>query len=168
LILFHLGIEIPRIPENNPKKNPNQKINFITHSLGGLILRKALNHPNCPVEAKIGKAVLLAPPNKGAIIARKLKKIKLFRMIFGKNAGHELMSYENFDHLGEFPKGVDVLVIAGNSGYNPLIGEENDGKVALAETCLNTNHKHVILKTGHALIAYRKNVIKHSINFINQ
>ncbi len=34
-------------------------IHFVTHSLGGLILRAALNHPDCPKEAKIGRAVLL-------------------------------------------------------------------------------------------------------------
>jgi hypothetical protein len=150
------------------KKNPNQKISFVTHSLGGLILRKALNHPNCPIEAKIGRAVLLSPPNKGAIIARKLKKIKLARLIFGKNAGFELMNYENFDHLGEFPKDLDVLIIAGGSGFNPLIPTKNDGKVAVTETYLNTSHKHITLKTGHALISFRKNVIKHAISFINQ
>ena len=44
------------------KQNPNQPISFVTHSMGGLIVRCALNHPDCPKEAKLGKAVLIAPP----------------------------------------------------------------------------------------------------------
>ncbi|NGX55793.1 MAG: hypothetical protein K1060chlam5_00020 [Candidatus Anoxychlamydiales bacterium] len=150
------------------KKNPSSKISFVTHSMGGLVLRSAVNKTNCPMQAKIGKAVLLAPPNKGAIIARQLKKYRLARLFFGKKAGRELMNYENFDHLGIFPKEIDVLVIAGNSGINPLIGKENDGKVAVEETCLSTSHKHIVIKSGHALIAYNKNVIRHAMNFINQ
>lgn len=47
-------------------ESPGEPINFITHSMGGLVLRSAINKPNCPIEAKIGKAVLLGPPNQGA------------------------------------------------------------------------------------------------------
>ena len=52
---------------NEHKGDP---IHFVTHSLGGIILRATLNHKDCPEEAKIGRAVLLAPPNQGSSFAR--------------------------------------------------------------------------------------------------
>lgn len=44
-------------------ERPGRPIHFVAHSLGGLVLRAALNQGACPEEAKHGRAVLLATPN---------------------------------------------------------------------------------------------------------
>ena len=56
------------------KGEPNVPIDFVTHSLGGIIVRAALNHPDCPNEAKVGKAVLMGPPNQGAQFGKSVGK----------------------------------------------------------------------------------------------
>ena len=43
--------------QKTAEENPGELIHFVTHSLGGIILRAALNHPDCPEEAKKGRAV---------------------------------------------------------------------------------------------------------------
>jgi len=145
------------------KSSPGDPIHFVTHSMGGVILRVALNDPECPEEAKQGRAVLLAPPNGGSAFGRYLNRFSLMQKWLGPNAGQQLLTKECFHHLGSFPKSVDALVIAGTFGMNPLIEGKNDGKVAVTETCLETPHLHYKIFVGHARIMYHPEVI-HAAN----
>ena len=86
------------------QEKPDQKINFIAHSLGGLVLRSALNEPNCPNEAKIGKTVLLATPNQGTCWARYLNKYTLVKKYLKEFSAKELMTKSDFNYLGDFPE----------------------------------------------------------------
>ena len=150
------------------KESPGEPIHFASHSMGGLVIRSALNHPNCPNEAKIGRAVLVAPPNRGSAFARSLGKSFLFKSFFGDKAGNQLRTTESdgFDYLGQFPSTVQVLIISGTAGINPLLNEDNDGKVAVSETCLNTPHYHQNCKAGHSWICYSPKVIRITKEFL--
>ncbi len=133
---------------------------YVAHSMGSLVLRGALNHPRCPTWAKEGKAVLLAPPNKGASLGRLLAKFELAKKVAKEYAGKQLMTETDFPHLGEFPLTLDVFVIAGNFGINPFIQGENDGVVAVKETQLNTPHKRIVLKKGHNSLLLSRQAFK--------
>lgn len=150
------------------KKRPNEPINFVTHSMGGLVLRNAINHKSCPKEAKIGKVVLIAAPNKGSIVAQKLGNSKFMRFLFKDKAGSELMGKTNFDDLGAFPSDMDILQIVGTLGVNPWINGRNDGKVAVSETKLNTPYKQIDMKASHSWICYSPKVIKALKDFLNK
>lgn len=137
-------------------KNPGEPIHFLTHSMGGLILRAAVNHPSCPPEALIGKTVQLAPPNQGAVWGRLLGEFSVSNYLGGDQSGYELMNAHDFEHLGQLPETMNVMVIAGNFSINPWIEEENDGTVAVSETHLTTPHQHVIIPVGHKSILFSK------------
>lgn len=120
---------------------PGCPIHFITHSSGALVLRAALNMPGCPMEAKIGKAVLLAPPNKGSSLARRFRDVSMARLALGNRSGWELMNYEECNIqqcLGTFPLSMEILVIAGTKGRKLLFCESNDGVITVDETALET------------------------------
>ena len=125
----------------------------MTHSLGGVITRAAVSHPDCPEEAKIGKAVLLAPPNQGSCLARKFQKVGPVRFFFGKRAGSQLLDYSPDEMLdiGKFPDTMHVVVIAGEQS-SPLIAEANDGKLSVNETYLDTPHTHITHQASHKWI----------------
>jgi len=146
----------------------NEPIHFITHSLGGIILRAALNHPDCPFEAKIGHISLLAPPNQGSKFGRSLYKFRFVRKILGQRSGKQLLKAQNFDHLGQFPSEAKVLVISGTYGRNPLIKEKNDGKVGVSETRLSTPHKHIMVPLGHTWIMRSTQVISLCLDFVSK
>ena len=150
------------------KKNPSKPINFVTHSMGGLVLRSALNHPICPVEAKMGKAILIAAPNQGSIVAQKLASSKLARFLFKDKAGSELMAKKDFEDLGVFPPDMDVLQIVGTLGVNPWINEKNDGEVAVSETKLNSPYKQIDVKASHSWICYSPKVIRYLKEFLKE
>lgn len=131
---------------------PGIPIHFVSHSLGSLILRTTLNMPNCPIEAKIGNIVLLAPPNKGSALARSVKDNGLARLLLGNRSGRELMSYEESDIinlLGSYPLTAKVLVIAGSRGMNVIFPETNDGILCISETTLNTPFYYYQVYTAH-------------------
>jgi len=60
----------------------------------------------------------------------------------------------------------EVLVIAGTYGFNPIVGQKNDGKLSVAETCLPTSHKHLTHFAGHSWIMYSDTVIHAAHTFI--
>lgn len=139
------------------KKEPGKPIHFVTHSLGGIVVRAATNHPDCPEEAKMGKAVLLAPPNKGAALARQFRECPPIRWVFGKKAGFQLLTFEELDMqcFGRFPETMKVMVIAGTKTptfFQIWVKEPSDGKVTVQETYLDTPHIHQILYVSHSWI----------------
>ncbi len=148
--------------------HPGEPIAFVTHSLGGLVVRAALNRPDCPQEALHGRIVLLAPPNRGSAMARKLSGLFPARWVFGNHAGRELMETpeDGFDRLGTFPEGVQVLVLAGDLGCNPWIMGPDDGKVGVEETALPTPHVLRRVHAGHSWIAWSPNVIREVRHFL--
>ncbi len=149
------------------ERNPNEPIHFVTHSLGGIIVRAALNHPDCPKEAKIGRAVLLGPPNQGSRFGGTMNNFKPVQKLFGKKAGRELLQGETFDYIGQFPNSMEVLVIAGTFGWNPFVGELNDGLVGVKESRLKTPHQQMIVFSGHAWIMYSDTIINYAVKFIS-
>ena len=152
------------------QKHPQQKIHFVTHSLGGVILRAAMNASSCPEEIKIGKAVLIAPPNQGAAYARFLNLFKPFREIAGDYAGKQLLETPRggFESLGQFPDTMAIKVIAGTCGFNPVIFEKNDGKVGISETRLTTAHEFTTVVAGHSWICHTPVVVALAREFFNR
>lgn len=152
------------------KKYPNQPQCFVTHSMGGLLLRSALNHPNCPFQAQVGKAVLIAPPNQGSAYARFLHQFKMFQKIVGPYAGRELMTTDQggFEYLGQFPSSLGVLVIAGTCGFNPVFNTKNDGKVSIEETRLSTSHEFKTVFAGHSWICHTPKTVEITKEFLNR
>lgn len=147
-------------------QRPGENIHFVAHSMGALVLRAAVNHPECPSEARLSRVVLLAPPNNGAAWGRYLGKFKLVNKLTKDKAEAELMREQNFDHLGFFPLPMQVLVIAGTWNFNPIIEGENDGVVAVSETFLSTPHCHATLNTGHKTILMNKESLELTKKFI--
>ncbi|MFZ0566178.1 MAG: alpha/beta hydrolase [Chlamydiales bacterium] len=121
-------------------RKPGRTINFITHSIGALVLRAALNLPGCPQEAKMGRAALIAPPNKGSDLARRFSQVSLIRMAMGSKSGQQLMTYTEKDIicLGNFPECMKVLIIGGSEGSTLWFNRPNDTFLAIDEIGLNT------------------------------
>lgn len=153
------------------RNNPSVPIHFVSHSLGGVIVRAAVSHPNCPYEAKIGRAVLLAPPNRGSCLARHFQACPAISWIFGKKSGKQLMTYTESDMqgIGTFPETMDVMVLAGTKDTNfsrHFIHQPNDGKITIEETRLDTPHYHQTLFVGHSWIMSSRESIELIRSFI--
>ncbi|GAB5411816.1 MAG: alpha/beta hydrolase [Chlamydiales bacterium] len=145
------------------QQHPECEMNFVTYSLGGIVLRTSVNDPSFPESLKHAKVVMLAPPNQGSQLGKVLSPLL---KAFGRGAGREL-ARRDFSDLGEFPPSMQVTVIAGTFGFNPLIAFPNDGKVALHETFLKTPHKFLKMSACHTMIMRNPQVIAKVVEEIN-
>ncbi|MBS0623461.1 MAG: hypothetical protein JSS62_02450 [Verrucomicrobia bacterium] len=147
---------------------PEQPIDFVTHSVGALILRQALNVADCPEEAKTGRAVLLAPTNQGSRLARESKGVLPIHIGLGSKLGYELMTYDpcTIQSIGPFPESLDILVIAGCRGNNLLFNEPNDGFLAVSETALETPYSFESFKLKHGDLLVDPCVLQTAYTFI--
>lgn len=136
------------------KINNNETMHFIAFSMGGLVLKAALNHKDCPKNAKDGKIILISSPINGSKYARVLGKSAFIKKILGDGGGKDLYSTKpfGFKKFGTFPDSANVLVISGTFGFNPVFSQKNDGKVSILESCLTTPHHHEYIHAGHSWI----------------
>ena len=143
------------------------KVHFVTHSLGGVIVREYLSKP---VPENIGRVVMLAPPNHGSELIDLLKAHRFTRCFLGAS-GLELGTTE-FDapnRLGPMP--VDCGIIAGDCSLNPLSSHfltgPNDGKVTVASAKVEGMRDFLVVHSTHTWIGWRRNNLKQIQSFLH-
>ncbi len=162
--------ELMEVLECIAAQRPEQPIDFITHSIGALILRQTLNIEGCPEEAKIGRTVMFAPPNQGSSLAQKWKGFPPVRWCIGTKIGCELMTYNaaTIHSIGPFPETMDVLVIAGCRGNKMFFDEPNDGFLTINETALDTPYYFWSFPANHGRILVYPDALELMTCFINE
>ncbi len=87
-----------------------QEVSFVTHGIGGIILRKLLlaKEP-WQQKLKIGRVVQVAPPNRGSALMTKMAEFSLCRKILGPVLSE--MSPEDARRFPWIRKGIEVGVI---------------------------------------------------------
>ena len=153
---FHCyGYDYPtcrkRIPEHGRElaetlaRFPVAKFHLVTHSMGGLILRSALELAPELTE-RLSRVVMIAPPNRGSDLALKW----LNRLSFA----HKLVTplpdlssgKESPVHTLHIPSGVEIGILAA----------ENDHAVNIEQTHLGVEQAHCILPGRHTNILFRE------------
>jgi len=123
------------------------RLHFVTHSLGGLVLRRLL-HTQRP--ANLGRVVMLAPPNRGSRLARRFSRMGRVVPAVRQLA----LPVEDLDRLLG-PVDFEVLVIAGSRAAGPmrwLTRTANDGLVSVDETFATGRDDALIVPRGHTFI----------------
>lgn len=147
------------------KKIGFKKIHFVTHSMGGLIVRYYLQDHTLPTGSRI---VMLSPPNHGSEIADHFLESKFYKLIVG-DVGQELATNSNM--LSELkPIVPEVGIIAGNKSSNKyfskIIPGEDDGRVAVDNTKLTEMKDFIVVPSTHLTIKYNNEVIKQTAFFL--
>jgi hypothetical protein len=141
------------------------RIHVVAHSLGCILLRQYVATRGVP--ARLGRVVMLAPPNTGSEIVDRLGDWRLFRWINGP-AGGQLGTAATgkasiVTRLGPAPAGVEIGVIAGSFSWNPLYSSllpgDDDGKVSVARTHLDGEAAHLVLPYSHTWLMWRKRTL---------
>ncbi|MBP9732402.1 MAG: alpha/beta fold hydrolase [Candidatus Magasanikbacteria bacterium] len=126
----------PELEENYTDRN--KKINFVTHSMGGIMARYFLAHNELE---GMHRLVMLAPPNKGSNTADKWLGSKLVARIMGPAL--EELSTDNESLVNTLPvPHYEVGVIAG----------EYDEKVSVERTQLDNVQDFFIVPAEHTWI----------------
>lgn len=143
-----------------------EEINFVVHSMGGLVVRAYLQQECDP---RIHRMVMLGVPNRGAHLADRLKENVLFRSILGP-AGQQLISATD-GFIASLPvPDFEFAVIAGGrgtpNGYNPLIPGDDDATVSVESTRLPGATDFIQLPVLHTLMMGNPDVVASSLRFV--
>ena len=151
----------PRLARLAERLEPGTQVHFVTHSLGGIVFRAwaAQWDPAFP----LGRAVLLAPPNRGSEIIDDVRQLSWARWLLGPVAaelGTDAASTPN--SLGPLPPHTGVIM--GNRGrislFQHLVGTDSDGIVTITSARGEGAAEFTLLPTDHTFIILQPAVIR--------
>jgi len=143
-----------------------ERVHFVTHSLGGILLRAYLVKHELP---QLGRVVMLAPPNRGTEYVDLFRDLRLFKWAFGPTAlelGTDPQSLPN--RLP--PVNFELGVIAGTTGLNPLspwvVAAPNDGTVSVQSARIEGMSAFATVPASHSFIMSSPLAIELTLEFL--
>ena len=144
----------------------DQPVHFVTHSMGGILVRYYLAKHKVN---NLGKVVMLGPPNQGSALVDILNKLD----------AKQHLSTQPIMQLGTHQNGLtqqigkadfEVGIIAGKRSVNPILSlflsGRDDGKVCVENTKLAGMKAHITLPVTHPFMMKNHQVIKQVIHFL--
>ncbi len=129
-----------------------EKIHFVTHSLGGILVRQYLSTNSVD---ELGRVVMLGPPNKGSSAVDDMEGVPGFDWINGP-AGRQLGKGEDSVPVALGPVNFELGVIAGDRTIDPItsavLDDPDDGRVSVDDTKIEGMDDFVLVHHSHAFM----------------
>jgi hypothetical protein len=142
-------------------------VSFVTHSLGGIVVRDLLSLDGAWKERiRVGRVVMIAPPSRGSVVAEVVNDWLPVRIVLGQVVG-ELTPPE----VGRIPPPpCEFGIVAGGTGtgkgMNPLLDGDNDGLVTVESTRLDGAADFLLLDASHTFIMAKRECIEATLRFL--
>lgn len=144
-----------------------RRVHFVTHSLGGILLRYAQEQSPIP---DLGRVVMLAPPNKGSEIVDVTGRWPGARLLAGPAAMQLGTRGEKSIPARLGPVDFELGVIAGYGAIDPLssamLPNPDDGKVTVASTRVEGMRDFMTLARSHRGLRYSDEAIENTRYFL--
>ncbi len=143
------------------------KIHFVTHSLGGILVRYAQSQEPIP---DLGRVVMLGPPNQGSEVIDTMRNWPGVEIISGE-AGLQLGTDEEGIPAQLGPVDFELGVIAGTGSTNPfmsalMLPAEDDGKVTVARTRVEGMDDFIVVTDSHFAMMKSDSIIEATMRFL--
>lgn len=145
-----------------PRLTGAPRVHFITHSLGGIVVRQFLATHPLP---NLGRVVMLAPPNGGSEVADRVRRwVRPARELGTDDA--------SVPRTLPAPR-YEVGVIAGSRSHIPLFsrwmhGVPNDGVVAVERTRLEGMRDFRVRHRTHTFLPWSRDGIAETFRFVEE
>lgn len=174
------------VPGREIEAKPIEQIEFlfVAHSLGNIVVRRMLNDiqnesiqpstkpnelPTPKPSWRLGRMVMLGPPNQGSAMATLLKKSSVFALLAG-TSGKDLGAEWNKLQKSLATPACDFAIIAGGKsngkGYNPLLSGDDDLVVRVEETKLADAKDFAVIPSIHTYLMDRKETHEMTLRFL--
>ncbi len=144
------------------------RIHFVTHSLGGILVRQYLSENEIP---ELGRVVMMGPPNQGSAAVDAMRDVPGFEWLNGP-AGAQLGKGEESVPLRLGPADFELGIIAGNRTIDPItsatLDDPDDGRVSVEDTRLEGMDDFVVVDESHALMMRARSTIRLTIRFLEE
>ncbi|MBQ2281949.1 MAG: alpha/beta hydrolase [Kiritimatiellae bacterium] len=140
------------------------KVHFVTHSLGGIILRNAFKDG---VPPNMGNVVMYGPPNKGCQHIDHFSWLPFFSQIWGKPAkelGTSRKCLPNRLPPINFHCGIIAGTLKGALGL--MLPGKNDGKVTVVNTWTDGAAEQLVLPLNHTFMMKDSVAMKNAVHFL--
>ena len=164
---------LARVIENLPEA---ERIDFVCHSMGNLVVRRYLGEseqpePRWKPDPRIGRMVMLGPPNNGAEFARFFKDNQLYNVVTGPSGQVLCCGSPDSDKLLAIPQ-FEFGIIAGGAGngrgLNPLVKGDDDLVVGVEETRLAGARDFCIVDSRHGWLMDEPEVRRRTLKFLQE
>ena len=160
------SIAIPAGLEACRAKRDVEHIHFVTHSLGGILLRHYLEQNGID---ELGRVVMLGPPNQGSEAVEGLGGVPGFDWLNGP-AGRQLGKGDNSVPLQLGPADFELGIIAGSRTIDPItssvLKNPDDGRVSVDDTRLDGMDDFVVVEHSHAFMMRMREPIELTVRFL--
>lgn len=151
------AVYLNQFVQNLLAKNAGVKIYFITHSLGGIIIREALDKLSPTQLKNVGGLIMLAPPNQGSLLAKISTKILPITASLIKPLAELSSDQNSYVHHVPVPN-IKIGIIAGRF----------DAKVPPSSARLKGRSELMIVNTTHTFIMNSSTTRKLIMNFLKK
>jgi len=143
-------------------------LHFVTHSLGGILLRAYLQTDSLPAESKI---IMLGPPNKGSEVNQFFQRFGWYQHFDGPTGQQLGVDSATSIPLQLEPVEATIGIIAGDASWELwsswwIIPGKDDGKVAVESTKLPEMTDFVTVHRTHTFMMNAKEVHRYILNFL--
>ncbi len=143
------------------------KVHFVTHSLGGILVRQYLQSNTIP---NLGRVVMLGPPNQGSEVVDRIGDFSWFKAMHGPT-GNQLSTAPDSTPNQLGPVSFELGIIAGDRSINwinsfVMIDGPDDGKVSVQRTRAVGATDHVVVHVSHPFLMRNKRVIRETLHFL--
>jgi len=141
------------------------RINFVTHSLGGILVRYYLSTDELP---ELGRVVMLGPPNHGSELVDSLSNVPGFTLVFGP-AVQQLGTGDASVPLQLGAADYEVGIIIGQTTglLSGLLPGEDDGTVTVESARLDGMADFLVMDSGHTFVMNKNEVIRQTLLFLD-
>lgn len=145
-----------------------QKIHFVTHSLGGILVRQYLSQAEIP---ELHRVVMLGPPNQGSEKADYVYSMELLRPLT-PDVVEQLGTGEQSIPRRLGPVGFELGIIAGTANQMTLLpgtpAVASDGTVTVQETIVPGMLDFIEMPVGHTFMMWSPAVRDQVLHFLRE
>jgi pimeloyl-ACP methyl ester carboxylesterase len=139
-----------------------RRVNFVTHSYGGLIARNLLERLQTP---DVDRLVMIGTPNQGSNFALRWCRTVPYRIIFGLGG---LQLTPNATRRLAVPDCEFGIIAGTGSEINPYTVGENDGVVGVTEAYLPGAREFRVVPSAHEALQNNPVVVEAAYQFLEE
>jgi triacylglycerol lipase len=144
------------------------RIHFVTHSLGGILVRQYLSQHDIP---ELERVVMLGPPSQGSRVADYVDSFGFLDPITPR-AMEQLGTGQDSVPRKLGPASFELGIIAGTANRRSLIpgipNEPGDGTVTVAETIVPGMLDFLEMPVSHTFMMWDQSVLRQVMHFLDR